>query len=103
MKQHIKSYIVNILPNNLKYSRSEGTYCIIYGVNISFFVLYFFSINITTNQFHIDNKYGNIGIFYEMIIGQYLMVQPGLISNIKCNNLECDCASLFMKNEAVMQ
>ena len=57
----------------------------------------FSRIKIVTRQFHIDDYEGNTGIGYYVIIGWYLMVQPGIISNFKYNFFEWDGATLTTK------
>ena len=43
----------------------------------------FYSSNIISHQFHVDNNEGETGIGYDMIIGRNLMAQLGLSYDFK--------------------
>ena len=55
------------------------------------------SSKIINNRFHVDNKKGESGIGYDMIIGRDLMVQLGLTADFKCQVLQWDCDTVHMK------
>ena len=56
----------------------------------------FYSIKIITHIFHIDNEDGDIGIGYEIIIGQDLMVQLGKIDGFRNNFTKWDVTAVPM-------
>ena len=58
-------------------------YCTTHDVKVPFFIPELSSRDIINHRFHVDNKKGEPGIVYDMIIGCDLMVQLGLTADFK--------------------
>ena len=59
---------------------------------------YFSSRNIISQRFHVDNDDNESVIGYDMIIGQYLMVQLGLTTKLEQQVLFSDNDVVLMKD-----
>ena len=68
--------------NKVEYSTAAGVYRTTRDVKVTFCMLYFSSIKIIIHCFH-DDKKGESGIGYGMIIGRDIMVQLGMTADCK--------------------
>ena len=83
--------------NKVEYSKATGLYCVTHDVKVPFCMPNFTSSKIIEHRFHVDNKKGELGIGYDMIIGHNLMVQLGLLVYFKRQVLQWNGATLPMK------
>ena len=81
----------------MEYSTALGPYFTTYDVKVQFFIQYFPSIKIKLHLLQVDNNEGESGIGYDMIIVCDLMVQLGLLDNLRCQVLQWDGATVPIK------
>ena len=72
-------------------------YCTTHYVKVPFCIPEFSSSKIINHRFHSDNDKGESGIVYDIIVGSDLMVRLGLATNLKCQVLQWDDATVYMK------
>ena len=68
--RHTKPYECNISSNKVEYSTAAGPYFMMRYVNVPFFMPDFYSSEIISHHFHIDNDKGKLGIGTDMILGR---------------------------------
>ena len=83
--------------NKVEYSTATGVYRTTHDVKVHFCMLEFSSSKIINNCFHVDNKKGESGIGYDMIIGRDQMLQIALKAGFKRQVLQLDGAPVHMK------
>ena len=86
--------------NKVEYSKATVPYCMTYDTKVPFCMPSFSSIKIIFHRFHIVTNKGEPGIGYEMIIGNDLMVQLGLLEKNKCQLLQWDGTNIPMKEQS---
>ena len=86
--KHINPYNSKLKANKVKYSTASVPYKTTHDLKVSFSMLNFYSRKIKTYSFHVDNAGLDAGIFYDMNIGRYLMVQLGLKAKFGSQILE---------------
>ena len=69
--------------NKVEYSTASGLYCTTHDVEVNLCMPDFSISKIIEHCFHVYNNKVKSGIYYEIIIGRDLMVQLGLMSNLK--------------------
>ena len=67
--------------NKVEYSTVAGLYFTTYDAKIHFCMPEFFSHKIILQRFCVENDSGELGIGYDRIIGQDLMLQLGLMAD----------------------
>ena len=83
--------------NKVEYIKAAGLYCTKHGIKVDFCIPEFSSSKIIEHCFHIKNDKYESGIGYEMIIGRDLMVQLGLMSDLKSQVLQWYGVTVPMK------
>ena len=96
-RRHTNHYERKTRSNKVEYSTDDGVYCATHDVQVTFFMPEFSSSKIINHSFHIDNNKGNSGIGYDMIIERDLMVYLGLTADFENQVLQCDSATVNMK------
>ena len=76
-----KNFKDNIFTNKVDYIKATGTYCTVNSDKVKLFMAEFSSGDIISHHFIINNNEGGMGIGYDMIVSQYLMVNTNLIAN----------------------
>ena len=84
---HTKPYKRKMHSNKVEYSTVAGPHFPTHYVKVPFCVPEFSSSNIISHRFHVDNNEDESGIFYDMIIGPNLIVQPGLSADLRFKSL----------------
>ena len=85
------------ITKKVEYSTAAGTYCTTHDVKLPFCIPDISISKIITHTFYVNNKEGDTGIGCDILIGQYLVVQLGKISDSKHNVIEWDSAVWPMK------
>ena len=88
--------------NKVDYGTSVGVYCTTHGVKVPFCMPEFSSSKIFNHRFHVDIDKGKSVMGYDMIIGRDLMVQLGLTADFKREVLQCNGATVHMKEPRIL-
>ena len=78
--KQIKPYKVKILPKKVEWNTAAGTYCTTHDVKLLFSTKKLSISKLITPWFHIENEYGDTGIWYDTIIGWYMMIKFGMLA-----------------------
>ena len=73
-RRHNKLYKRKIHSNKVEYSTDAVTYWTTHDVKVSLIMLEFSSSKIILHHFHDNNNEGELGVYYDIIIGRDLMV-----------------------------
>ena len=85
--------------NKVEYSTAVGAYCTSYDDKAPFCMQEFSSKKIIKHCFHVNNKKGESGIGYDMIISYDLMIQLGLTTDFNSHFLQWDGATVHRKEK----
>ena len=88
--------------NIVEYSTASGMYCTTHDVKVPFCIPEFSGSKIINHRFQVDNDEIESGIVYDMIIGHDLMVQLGLTDDFKCQALQWDGTTVYMKESRTL-
>ena len=80
--------------NKVESGTVVGVYCMMHDVKGPFCMIDFSSSNIINHRFHVDKYKIKSGIFYEIIIVRYIMVQLDLKAKFKHQFLQWDGATV---------
>ena len=100
-RQHTKPYECQMCSNRVEYSTDPGPYCTTHGVRVTFCMAEFSGSKIILHSFLVDNNEDESVIGYDMIIGLDLMVQLGLLEDLKHQFLQWGGVTVSMKNPEV--
>ena len=101
-RKHTKHYELKIQSNKVGYSTADGVYCTTHDVTVPFCMPGFSSSKVINHRFCVDNKKGESGIGYDMIIGRDLMVHIGLTADFMRQLLQHDVATVHMKEPSIL-
>ena len=84
-RKHNKPYKYKLISKKVEYNTTSGLYCTTHDTKVPLSRPEFFRSKIITNGFHVDNKEGDSGFGYGIIICRELRVQLGLMDNSDVN------------------
>ena len=102
-RKHTKHYERKMSYNKVEYSTEDCVYCTTHYVKVPLFMPEFSSSKTINHCLHVDNYKGESVIGYNMIIIYDLMVQLGLTADFKHQVLQCDGATVHMKEPSSLQ
>ena len=95
--KYIKPFKANISRNNVECGTYSGTYYTTHGIKAKHFITDFSSKNYISYWYCVNSDTCELGMFYNMIIGRYLMINISLIANFILNLCEWGGAVVSIK------